>query len=123
MALLRGRRAQQAENALKLGKALSGDWLVFPRTVENPFEPIRPRNVSKRFSILAARYGQPGMRFHDLRHTHGSLQIAAGTPINAVAQRLGHATPNITLAVYGHLFKRSEDQAVAVSGKLLEGVL
>jgi integrase len=79
--------------------------------------------VSKRFSILAERHGQPGMRFHDLRHTHASIQIAANVPVNAIAQRLGHSTPNITLAVYGHLFKRSEDQAVAVAGRLLEGVL
>ena len=49
--------------------------------------------------------------------------VAAGVPVNAIAHRLGHATPNITLAVYGHLLKRSENQAVVVAGKLLEGVL
>jgi integrase len=47
----------------------------------------------------------------------------AGVPINAVAQRLGHSTPVITLKVYGHVLRRAEDQAVAVSGTLLAGAL
>ena len=54
---------------------------------------------------------------------NASIQIAANVPVNAIAHCLGHATPNITLAVYGHLFKRSEDQAVAVAGKLLDRML
>jgi integrase len=41
-------------------------------------------------------------------------------PINAVSQRLGHSTPVITLKVYGHVLRRAEDQAVNVSGALLE---
>jgi integrase len=63
------------------------------------------------------------LRFHDLRHTHATLLLTAGVPINAVAQRLGHSTPVITLKVYGHVLRRAEDQAVAVSGNLLEGAL
>ena len=47
----------------------------------------------------------------------------SGVPINAVAARLGHSTPVITLKVYGHVLRRAEDQAVSVAGKLLEGAL
>lgn len=123
MALLRGHKARQAETALKLGIRQGQDWLLFPNAPDTPADPMRPRNVSKRFSVLAERFGQPGMRFHDLRHTHAALQLSAGVPINAVAQRLGHSTPVITLKVYGHVLRRAEDQAVSVAGKLLEGAL
>ncbi len=41
----------------------------------------------------------------------------------AVAQRLGHSTPMITLTTYGHVLKRAEEHAAAVSGSLLERVL
>ena len=122
-AFLRAHLARQAEDALKLGTPPTPDWLIFPKSIAAPTTPIRPRNVSKRFSDLAERLGFPGLRFHDLRHTHATLLLTAGVPINAVSQRLGHSTPVITLKVYGHVLRRAEDQAVAVSGALLEGAL
>jgi hypothetical protein len=94
-AMLRGHRARQAEEALKLGKPLSGDWLIFPRSPETPLEPIRPRNVSKRFSILAERHGQPGMRFHDLRHRDGADGHIRRDLDRGVRSASG-STPNIT---------------------------
>lgn len=122
-AFLRGHMARQAEEALKLGTHPARDWLLFPKSIAEPTTPIRPRNVSKRFSILAARLGFPGLRFHDLRHTHATLLLTAGVPINAVSQRLGHSTPVITLTVYGHVLPRADAQAATVSGTLLEGAI
>ncbi len=43
-------------------------------------------------------------RKHDLRHTYASLLIAQGADIVAVSRQLGHASPDITLKVYAHLF-------------------
>jgi integrase len=36
---------------------------------------------------------------HDLRHTHASLLLSAGEPVETVSERLGHASA--TLSVYG----------------------
>ena len=43
------------------------------------------------------------IRFHDLRHTHASLLVAAGVPIKVVSERLGHAHPGFTMHTYQHL--------------------
>ena len=40
---------------------------------------------------------------HDLRHTHASWLIAAGTPLPYVQARLGHESITTTVNVYGHL--------------------
>ncbi len=45
----------------------------------------------------------PRVRFHDLRHTHASLLVAAGEPIKVVSERLGHAHPAFTMHTYQHL--------------------
>ena len=50
-----------------------------------------------------ARTDLPRIRFHDLRHTHASLLVAAGTPIKVVSDQLGHAHPGFTMATYQHL--------------------
>jgi integrase len=35
----------------------------------------------------------------------------------SISRRLGHASPSITLDVYGHLFNSSDDRAAAVFEK------
>jgi hypothetical protein len=44
------------------------------------------------------------LRTYDLRHSHASLLIDRGANVLAVAQRMGHSDPTVTLRVYGHLF-------------------
>jgi integrase len=50
---------------------------------------------------------------HSLRHTHASTLIAAGLDVLSISRRLGHASPVLTLSVYGHLFK-TDDSAAAI---------
>ena len=40
-----------------------------------------------------------GLHFHDLRHTHATWLLARRVPLIAVANRLGHANPVITMMV------------------------
>lgn len=74
------------------------------------------RNVSRRgLERAIASAGlvdpqRPTRRFHDLRHTFASLLIAQGTNVVFVSQQLGHASPEITLRVYAHLFDRAADR-------------
>ena len=45
----------------------------------------------------------PAIRLHDLRHTHASVLLSSGVPVKVVSERLGHASPSITLGVYAHV--------------------
>lgn len=44
------------------------------------------------------------LRTYDIRHSHASLLIEQGANLLAIAQRMGHTDPAVTLRVYGHLF-------------------
>ena len=123
VAMLRGMRAQQAEICLKLGRKLPGDALVFPYSPLAPTQLRTPGGVTKDFVKIATATGFPGFRFHDLRHTHATLLLQEGVPINAVSQRLGHSGPTITLTVYGHVLRRAEEQAAQVAGSFTAGAL
>ncbi len=48
------------------------------------------------------------IRTYDLRHSHASLLIDLGANPLAVAQRMGHSDPSVTLSVYGHLFEGTQ---------------
>ena len=62
----------------------------------------------------AAAFGMTGCTLHSLRHTHASMLIAAGVDILTISRRLGHASPSITLDVYGHLVHGSDDRAAKI---------
>jgi integrase len=81
--------------------------------------PIDPDNVDRAFKRHLDLAGLPEIRFHDLRHTHASLLIAAGVHPKAIQARLGHASITTTLDTYGHLMP-SSFQGV---GSRLEGIL
>jgi len=60
-----------------------------------------------------ARTADVRVTFHGLRHTHASQLIASGVDIVTISQRLGHAKPNVTLAIYAHLFHTDDSKAAA----------
>jgi integrase len=58
---------------------------------------------------------RPLVSFHGLRHSAGSIMLAAGVPLIVVSRQLGHANPQITATVYAHLLSDSElDRAAGV---------
>ena len=50
------------------------------------------------------------LRFHDLRHTHATGLIGAGSSIKVVSRRLGHSDISITLRVYAHLLPDDDEK-------------
>ena len=66
---------------------------------------------------LPARSG-----WHQLRHYHASMLIAAGLSVTAVADRLGHQDSSETLATYAHLWPNDEARAMQAIAAGLWGV-
>ena len=54
------------------------------------------------------------LRFHDLRHNHATLLLAAGAQPLAVKQRLGHASITTTMDTYGHLMPSADADLAAL---------
>jgi integrase len=61
---------------------------------------INPNSLYRNYEAIIAAAGVPRIRLHDMRHTHATLLLQAGTPIKAVSERLGHAKTSITLDTY-----------------------
>jgi integrase len=54
--------------------------------------------------------GVPEQPFHSLRHSHASELLRNGQSIVAVARRLGHSTPAMTLRVYAHVLPHEDNR-------------
>ena len=73
-----------------------------------------PNVTTRQWFRAPAQFKLPAISLHALRHTHASQLIAAGLDVLTISRRLGHASPTITLNVYGHLFSNSDDRAADV---------
>ncbi len=97
---LRAYRARRAKALLALGHRLTSEDLIFS---DASGTPLHGRHVTQRhLAPLLREAGLPAIRFHDLRHTYATLQLAAGTNPKLVAEVLGHKDVGITLDRYSH---------------------
>jgi integrase len=73
--------------------------------------PWRPDSASRSFTRIRARLGLGTVRLHDLRHYVATRLISNGVDPKTVANRLPHASPTTTLAIYSHFVPRRVDLA------------
>jgi integrase len=74
-------------------------------------KPLSSRNVVRHFKSVIESTGLPDIRFHDLRHTHATLLLSAGTHPKVVQERLGHSQISLTLSTYSHVMPGIQEKA------------
>lgn len=127
---LRGLRRRQLEDRLRRGlcarDGLCRDqhcplWhdrdLVF---CQPNGKPMHAHNLTQRtVRHIMERAGVPRVRFHDLRHTHGTLLAASGVNLKVIQERMGHSSEAFTLGRYIHTTDLQGEAARVVSQRLL----
>lgn len=77
-------------------------------------EPMSLRNMTARqFVPLLKAAGLPRIPVYSLRHMHATHLLSAGVPVKVVSERLGHASPVMTLNIYAHVLAGQQEDAVA----------
>jgi integrase len=79
-----------------------------------------PHWLTQKFALAMIDLGID-CTLHGLRHTHVSQLIAAGMDVLTISRRIGHASPEITLRVYGHLFRNTDARAAEIMEAALAG--
>jgi integrase len=107
--VLREHQRDQQRDREKYGADYANLDLIFARPDGHYYNPDK-LGVRVRRAMQAS--GLHGVSLHSLRHSHASELLSQGVPITAVAERLGHASPNITLSIYSHALP-ADNQAAA----------
>src|SRR5215472_7207392 len=104
----KSRKSRRVDMSLELRRTLlelprsatSDSDLVFPSEAGTPIEM---NNFSERvFKPLLKEVGLRTIRFHDLRHTFGSLLIQTGASLAYVRNQRGHSARQVTVDIDGH---------------------
>src|SRR5207302_10756591 len=77
------------------------------------------RSRSRYGLIKRAAANTRHLRGRELRHSASSILQALGLPPLAATEVLGHASPDVTMGIYGHLLSASRRQAA----ELMDGYL
>jgi integrase len=94
---------------------ISADDLVFCNELGRP---VDDSSLRKRYKQAQAAAGVDKLRWHDLRHTFGSLLVAGGVDLVSVKEAMGHSQIQTTM-IYTHA--RSATQMAGVFTKALGG--
>ncbi|GAB5603900.1 site-specific integrase [Thermus sp. FJN-A] len=111
MALLRARKEELLEKLTP--EEVAGLFLVGGN------KPVDPDAFNHYLRRLAQKAGLGRVRVHDLRHTWATLALSRGIPLEVVSERLGHASPTITLSTYRHLLEEERRGYVLNLSELL----
>ena len=93
------RRLRDYMNALKHYTRYEGNLFVISKNGGR----FQYYAFNKWFKENTSRILGRTLTVHSLRHTHASLLIEQGYPIDAIARRLGHENSEITREIYLHL--------------------
>ncbi len=113
--VLKAHRAGQLEERMAAA-SWADPGLVFPNTKGK----IRRRDsvVRSLKQLLGEAELPTDVRFHDLRHTAGTLALRQGMPLHAVSKMLGHSDPAMTLRRYAHVLEDMEDEGARAMDEL-----
>ena len=78
----------------------------------------KPYSRSNRRPKIKKHY--QGLKFHELRHTHTTLQIGNGMDFRTVSERAGHSRTSTTMDIYAHAIPANDHAAAELIGDLLK---
>lgn len=79
--------------------------------LKSNLEPMHSQRLYENFSDFCRNNNIRKIRMHDLRHTHATLLVLAGTDFKTISNRLGHEDIKITLNRYSHVLKEMDHKA------------
>lgn len=112
-------RQQQEGNQQFLGEGytVSDHICVWPDG-----RPVSPDYVSQHFKRVLVKNDLQVIRYHDLRHTAGSLLMSNGASVKQVQEFLGHEKASTTLDIYTHIdIKAKQGTALSMEQALKAG--
>lgn len=114
--VLKKEKKKQMENKLMLQNLYyDSEFVVREDNGKRPSPVYLTRFFMRR--IQASKL--PHVRFHDLRHTTGSLMLLEGVGLKTVSEILGHSSITITGDIYAHVIDEQKKEAAKKIGKYL----
>jgi len=111
---------EQSQTLLRFGVRITPDHHV---VLQANGAPLQPNSLTHAFTTFIKARGLKRVRLHDLRHSHATHMLTAGTHPKIASERLGHSKVGITLDLYSHVLPGMQDEAAVQVNKLISTAL
>lgn len=108
---LRTYRTWCKKTMLSFGEHLKEDDFVFISYQTG--KPISENLIIYTMNRIVKKTGCKRITPHGLRHSHATILLGKGVPVNIISDRLGN-TPQMIYAIYGHSIPGLEKEAIQV---------
>lgn len=71
---------------------------------------LLPDGLKRHLNKFCAQAGIRQVTVHGLRHTHASLMLRRGVPLEVVSEKLGHSRPSFTADVYRTVYESEHEE-------------
>mgnify|MGYP000000514110 FL=1 len=116
MKILKEYKEWQDSIIAKKGKSWNNENRVFTSKDGNYIYPTTCDHTIKK---IVKKYNLAPISFHELRHTSASILIYKGINPKAVSERLGHASTDITMEIYSHVFDVTKKASANIFDEVL----
>lgn len=116
MEILKEYKKWQDSIIAKKGKSWNNENRVFTSKDGNYIYPTTCDHTIKK---IVKKYNLAPISFHELRHTSASILIYKGINPKAVSERLGHASTDITMEIYSHVFDVTKKASANIFDEVL----
>jgi integrase len=114
--------AKQNEVKMRYRKTYHDKDFVFALVKQHGY-PIYIKKIENRMARLLKLAGlSETLTPHSLRHTHVSLLVEAGVPLEDIMDRMGHKDDDTTKNVYLHITKTKKKEASHKFGELMRNL-
>lgn len=107
-------KTRRSIRRVTIPKTLHKEVLDFIDSMQlNPDERIfyfKKGGLYSEFKRMIDRSGEENIRVHDLRHSHVSMLIKMGKPVEEISRRIGHESIKTTWDTYSHLYPGSDKE-------------
>lgn len=116
--VLRDHRQRQLKERMIQGSHWQDSGFVFTSEIGTPLDG---NNVYKLYKQLLKDNDLPDIRFHDLRHTAGTLLLVQGVHLRVAMETLGHSQISLTMNTYSHVSSELQRDAAEKMDAILSG--
>ncbi|KQR15593.1 tyrosine-type recombinase/integrase [Deinococcus sp. Leaf326] len=82
---------------------------------------LLPDKLKRYLEVFCKKARVRQVTVHGLRHTHASLMLRRGVPLEVVSQKLGHSRPSFTADVYRTVYQSEHEEWAIGLSDLLSG--